>query len=149
MTCLITGATGNIGSLVVEQILDRGGRPRVFVRSADKAQARYGDRVDIAVGDLADTESLAAALHGIDALFLVSTGRGLATLDEAAAKAALATGVEKLVKLSSMDARQNVGSGVFHARGEDAIPRQRDQFCLCAARWFHDQRSRMGNIDQI
>jgi uncharacterized protein YbjT (DUF2867 family) len=121
MTYLITGATGNIGSLVVERLLDRGIRPRVFVRSADKARARYGDRGDIAVGDLADTEALAAALQGIDELFLVSTGRGLATLDETAAKTALACGVQKLVKLSSIDARQHVGSGMFHARGEDAI----------------------------
>jgi uncharacterized protein YbjT (DUF2867 family) len=35
---------------------------------------RYGDRVDIAVGDLADARSLLTALGGVEALFLISPG---------------------------------------------------------------------------
>jgi len=121
MTYLITGATGAIGSRLVEHLLDRGDRPRVFVRSAEKARQRYGNQVDIAVGDLADAKSLQAALTGVDALFLVNSGPELARRDEAAAKAATAAGVKRLVKLSSMDAQPNVGTGVWHAQGEAAI----------------------------
>jgi uncharacterized protein YbjT (DUF2867 family) len=121
MNYLITGATGTIGSRVVDRLLQAGQRPRIFVRNSQQAQERFGDRVDIVVGDLAGPESLAAALDGIDAVFLVSTGPGLEGLDEAAARISHARGVRKLVKLSSMDARQDVGSGVFHARGEAAI----------------------------
>jgi uncharacterized protein YbjT (DUF2867 family) len=121
MTYLITGATGDIGSRVVERLLDRGDRPRVFVRDVEKARARYGDRVDLAAGDLADTESLLGALRGVDALFLVNSGPELASRDEAAAKAAKAAGVKHLVKLSSMDARRDVGTGAWHALGESAI----------------------------
>jgi uncharacterized protein YbjT (DUF2867 family) len=122
MKYLVTGATGNVGSLVVERLLARGDRPRVFVRDADKARARYGDRVDVAVGDLTDTPSLASALAGVDALFLVNAGHELAKLDGAAATAAKEAGVRHLVKLSSIDAReQNVGTGVWHARGEAAV----------------------------
>lgn len=58
MNCLITGATGDIGSLVVERLIKRGDRPRLFVRDAEKAKARYGDRVDVFVGDLADAATL-------------------------------------------------------------------------------------------
>ncbi|HTU93393.1 MAG TPA: SDR family oxidoreductase [Gemmataceae bacterium] len=122
MIYLITGATGNIGSLVVEHLLERGDRPRVFVRDAEKARARYGDRVDVFVGDLADAATLTVALTKIDALLLINTGHNLAARDEAAAKAAKAAGVKHLVKLSSFDAReQNVGTGVWHAQGESAI----------------------------
>lgn len=121
MTYLITGATGNIGSLVVERLIQRGHRPRVFVRDAEKARARFGDRVDIAVGDLADPGSLAAAFERIDVIFLVNSGHDLAARDEAAAKVAKAVGVNHLVKLSSMDAQQDIGTGVWHARGEAAI----------------------------
>lgn len=121
MTYLITGATGDIGSRVVERLLERGDRPRIFVRDMEKARARYGDRVDIVLGDLADAESLLAALGGVDALFLVNSGPELASRDEAAAKAAKAAGVKHLVKLSSMDAKQDVGTGAWHARGESAI----------------------------
>ncbi len=120
MVCLITGATGDIGSRVVQRLLERGERPRLFVRNAEKTRARYGDRVDIAVGDLADSGSLLAALQGVDALFLLNSGPELAVRDQGAAHSAKAAGVKHLVKLSSMDA-QNVGTGVWHAQGEAAI----------------------------
>jgi uncharacterized protein YbjT (DUF2867 family) len=122
MNYLITGATGNIGSLVVERLLERGDRPRIFVRDPEKARARYGDRVDIVVGDLADAKTLPEAFAGVDEILLVNSGHDLAARDEAAAKAAKRAGVRHLVKLSSIDAlEQNVGTGVWHARGEAAI----------------------------
>jgi (4-alkanoyl-5-oxo-2,5-dihydrofuran-3-yl)methyl phosphate reductase len=121
MTFLITGATGTVGSRVVELLLERGLRPRIFVRNAEKARAHYGDQVDIAVGDLTDTSSLSPALKGVDSLFLITSGPNIANLDAAAAKAAKCAGVKHLVKLSSIDAQQNVGTGAWHARGEAAI----------------------------
>jgi uncharacterized protein YbjT (DUF2867 family) len=122
MSYLVTGATGNIGSRVADRLLARGVRPRVFVRDAEKARARFGDRVDVAVGDLADATSLSAALAGVGSLFLVNAGHDLDLRDKAAAEAARTSGVKHLVKLSSYDAReQNVGTGVWHARGEAAI----------------------------
>jgi uncharacterized protein YbjT (DUF2867 family) len=122
MTYLITGATGNVGSLIVERLIGRGERPRIFVRDRQKAIARYGDRVDVFVGDLADASTLKPALTGADAMLLLTSGHGLAMQDGAAAHAARAAGVSYLVKLSSYDAReQNVGTGVWHAQGEAAI----------------------------
>jgi len=122
MTYLITGATGNVGSLVVERLIDRGERPRVFVRDREKAISQYGDQVDIFTGDLADAATMKPALTGADALLLITSGHDLAAQDEAVAKAAKAAGVAHLVKLSSYDAReQNVGTGVWHAHGEAAI----------------------------
>ena len=118
MTYLITGATGEVGSRVVEFWLQRGERPRVFVRDASKARGRFGELVDIAVGD---GGSLLAALAGIEALFLINSGQEIPRRDELAANVARAAGVRHLVKLSSMDAQQDVGTGVWHARGEAAI----------------------------
>jgi uncharacterized protein YbjT (DUF2867 family) len=121
MTNLITGATGDIGSRVVQLLLQHGVRPRVFVRDAAKAQARYGDQVDIFVGDLADGKSLLPALQGAKTLFLVNSGPEIPSRDGMAAHAARAAGVKHLVKLSSMDAQQNIGTGAWHAQGEAAI----------------------------
>ena len=121
MTHLITGATGNVGSLVVERLLARGQRPRLFVRDAGKARARFGDRVDVAVGDLADATTLAPALAGIEGLLLINSGPDLASHDEAAAKKAKAAGVRRLVKLSTYDVRERIGTGAWHAVGETAI----------------------------
>lgn len=122
MNYLITGATGNIGSLVVQRLLDRGDRPRVLVRDAEKAQSRYGDRVDVFVGDFADAASMTAALTGVDAFLLVSSVDDLVARDEIAARAAKAAGVKHLVKISSLAIPQkDVGTGIWHAQGEAAI----------------------------
>lgn len=118
---IITGATGTIGGRVVERLLERGERPRVLVRDPEKARRRYGDRVDIAVGDLADAASLPPVLAGGDALLLVNVGPELAARDAAMARAARAAGIRYLVKLSSKDVAQEVGTGPWHARGEAAI----------------------------
>jgi uncharacterized protein YbjT (DUF2867 family) len=122
MTYLITGATGNIGSKVVERLLDRGERPRVLVRNAEKARSLYGDRVDIFVGDFSDSASMTAALTGADAFLLVSSIDDLVARDEVAAKSAKAAGVKHLVKISSLAIpHKNIGTGVWHAQGEAAV----------------------------
>ena len=145
MTCLITGATGAIGSLVTEQLITRGARPRVFVRNEAKARALYADKVDIFTGDLADAKTLASALDGTDTLLLLNSGPTLAAQDAAAAHAAKSAGVQHLVKLSSYDANENVGTGVWHAQGEAAIRKsgipftfvQPSGFMSNAAYWAH------------
>ncbi|HTZ47106.1 MAG TPA: NAD(P)H-binding protein [Verrucomicrobiae bacterium] len=121
MNYLITGATGEVGSRVVKGLLHRNVRPVVFVRDQAKARALYGDNVDIRVGDLRDNHSLRAALHRIDVLFLLNSGPELIQRDAAAAQIAKAAGVQRLVKLSSLDAHHQVGTGVWHAQGESAI----------------------------
>src|SRR5271168_3545829 len=121
MTHLITGATGDVGSKVVERLIQNGERPRVFVRDENKGRSHFGDCVDIAVGDLADEASLRAALERVDDLFLVNTGPQIPVRDEAAANAAKAAGIKHLVKLSSMDVEQALAIGAWHERGEAAI----------------------------
>ena len=121
LTYLITGATGTVGSLVVDALLARNAKVRAFVRDREKAVARFGAQVEVCTGNLTDAGSLKAALEGADAVFLVNAGPDLAAHDEAAAKVAKESGVAHLVKLSSYDALECVGTGKWHARGEAAI----------------------------
>jgi uncharacterized protein YbjT (DUF2867 family) len=121
MSYLITGATGNIGARIVERLLARDIRPTIFVRDADKAHERYADRVKVAVGDLGEAQSLVPALKGIKVLFLANAGPDLAAKDQAAARAAKEAGVQLLVKLSTYDAIDRIGTGVWHAAGEASI----------------------------
>jgi len=121
MKYLITGATGDVGSRVVRQLLTLNIRPRIFVRDEKKARNMFGDQVEISLGNLADATSLEAALQYIDKLFLVTTGPQIPILDEAAAKAARAAGVRHLVKLSTLDVRQGLAIGTWHELGEAAI----------------------------
>jgi len=118
---LVTGATGNIGGRVVDRLVSRGERPRVFARDVAKARARFGGRVDVVAGDLGDAAALARAFAGVDVVLLVNSGPGLEVRDAAAAHVARASGTKRLVKLSSFDAEHQVGTGVWHALGEKAI----------------------------
>ena len=86
-----------------------------------KAQALFGHRVDIFVGDLGQPGSLQPALAGVDELFLVNSGPQIPVQDELAAKAAKAAGVRHLVKLSSMDVQHGLAIGAWHELGEAAI----------------------------
>lgn len=121
MTFLITGATGNIGSRVIKRLIERNIRPRVFVRDLAKARGKFGDDVDVFVGDLGDPEGVVHALKGVDALMLITSGSDLARHDHMAAAAARAAKVGLIVKLSSYDAQDKIGTGVWHAKGEAAI----------------------------
>src|SRR5580692_1132556 len=121
MTYLITGATGDVGSKVVKQLIQRGERPRVFARNAEKAQGQFGDRIDIVSGDLADAASLQRALAGVEKLFLVNSGPQIPVLDALAAETAKTAGIRHIVKLSSLDVEQKLAIGAWHEKREAAI----------------------------
>lgn len=69
MRILVTGATGFLGRSTVRALVAAGHDVRALVRDAARAREAFGSvRVDIVVGDLGDTASVAAALTGCDAL---------------------------------------------------------------------------------
>jgi len=74
-TFLVTGATGHLGRLAIDALLERGVAARdVAALVRDEARgADLADRgVDVRVGDYDDPASLDAALAGVDRLLLVS-----------------------------------------------------------------------------
>lgn len=120
MKYLITGATGNIGALVTQRLIDRGERPCFFVRDGAKARAQFGDAVEIRVGDLAANQaSLSAAFAGIDALFLLNSGPDLAARDRVAAFAAKAAGVRRALLGGLHSGR--AGAPLVDRRGQDRL----------------------------
>ena len=100
---LVTGATGNIGSGVVDLLSGQGHPVRALVRDASRAD-HLPDGVDVAVGDLDDADSVAAALRDVDAVFLLHAGPGT-TQTQNVIDAAHATEVRRVVLLSSIGAR--------------------------------------------
>lgn len=121
MKLLITGATGDVGAKVVRQLLLGGYRLRLLVRNAARARALFGDEVELCIGDLADPVSLETACRDMEAAFLVSSGPTIPVLDSRMATAARREGLRLLVKLSSLDAEENLAIGSWHALGEAAI----------------------------
>ncbi|AQZ54048.1 SDR family oxidoreductase [Martelella mediterranea] len=70
MTILVTGATGNVGHNVVDQLVKRGADVRVLVR--DPAKADFPAGVAVVKGDLLDVGSLREAFSGVTSLFLLN-----------------------------------------------------------------------------
>ncbi len=67
MKILVVGATGSIGSLVVEEALRQGHSVRALLRSADKAR-RLPAKAEAIVGDLTRPGTIAAAVKDVDAI---------------------------------------------------------------------------------
>ncbi|CAN5832851.1 NAD(P)H-binding protein [soil metagenome] len=99
---LVTGATGNIGGKIVQQLLALKQPVRVFVRDESKI-AHLGHQVERAVGDLEKVDTLEAALQGVDRMFLNTSGFGVQQ-DENAIEAAKRAGISQIVKLSTFGA---------------------------------------------
>jgi uncharacterized protein YbjT (DUF2867 family) len=123
MTYLITGATGDVGSRVVQQLIQRDIRPRILTRSEEKARELFGNNAEIYTGDLAIPETIRPALRGTDAVFLVTVGPEIPARDEDAAKIAKEEGVGRIIKLSSLDVEHGLAIGAWHEKDETAIRR--------------------------
>jgi len=71
MKILVTGGTGNVGGVVVKELLKRAAKVRVLARK-QPAEGKLPEGVEIAVGDLLDPVSLEQAIQGVDKLFLLN-----------------------------------------------------------------------------
>lgn len=69
MRAFVTGATGFVGSHLVEALLDRGYEVVCLVRRPERAIALFGPRVQYVTGALEDHEVLRQGCAGADAVF--------------------------------------------------------------------------------
>src|SRR5258708_7302114 len=117
---LVTGATGNVGSEVVKQLLAKGQKVRVFTRDAAKV-AHWGDRVEVAIGDFTSPETFAKAVAGVEGVFIMNgpLDGGIFRQLIAATKA---QGSPRVVFLSSLFAGSPESQiGQLHKDKEDVI----------------------------
>ena len=63
-TALVTGATGNVGSILIPNLTNLGADVRALVRHESKAQGLKEADIEVVVGDLDKPETLDAAFRG-------------------------------------------------------------------------------------
>jgi uncharacterized protein YbjT (DUF2867 family) len=120
MSILITGATGNVGSLIVQRLAAAGADVKALVRKPGKVALPAG--VTEVVGDLADVPAMRAALSSVRTLFLLNAvtpdevTQALLTLN-----LAREAGIERIVYLSVINADKY--TNVPHFTGKHTVER--------------------------
>ncbi len=71
MRILVTDGTGNVGSVVVSELLTRGAKARVLVRKQPPA-GKLPVGAEAAIGDPLDPVSVKQAMQGADKLYLLN-----------------------------------------------------------------------------
>lgn len=125
-TLLVTGASGHLGRVAVEDLLARGAT-RIVAGTRDPAKLTdlAAKGVEVRKIDFDDAASLASGFAGVDRLLIVSTdGIGKRVAQQTAAiAAAKAAGIAHIVYTSAPAARPNAdaGLGVEHFWTEVAL----------------------------
>lgn len=139
---VVFGATGNTGPGVVHGLLARGERVRVAARDPAKARQRVGEGPEFVYADLLRPESLAAALHGAERIY-VAVGGMSGTPDLVAAETRLidvakAAGVAQYVHVSGIDAALDGPAQIqrWHAAIEVALEKSGVPFTLLRPNFF-------------
>ena len=129
MSILVTGATGAIGSLVVQGLAAAGAPVHALVRKPGKQ--RFPAGVTEVVGDLTDVASLRVALSSVRTLFLLNAvvadevTQALVTLN-----LAREAGIERIVYLSVIHADRY--TNVPHFTGKHTVERMIESLAIPA-----------------
>lgn len=137
----VTGATGQLGRLVVDALLQKVPATSLVagVRDVGKAQPLEGRGVELRVADYDKPETLASAFRGIDRLLLIS-GNAVgqrARQHTAVINAAKAAGVKLIAYTSVLRAdTSSLGLAVEHKATEEALAASGVPHVLLRNGWY-------------
>lgn len=128
---LVTTPTGNTGSVILRQLIERGQQVRIFVRDPEKISADILEKVEVSTGSLLNESEFTEALQGCDTLYFCvpqsNTQEDVNAYYESfanvASNAINNAGTERVVYLSSGGKESNLQAGLITAlhKGEDII----------------------------
>ena len=140
MHVLVTGATGFVGSRLVEPLLEAGHEVRVFVR--DAADYRGPREVEVYEGDLLEPETIPPALEGIDAVYYLvhsmSSGDEFEAMDRKLAAnvrdAVSESNIDRVIYLGGLGDETDDLSGHLRSRREVEYVLEEGSYDLTALR---------------
>ena len=125
---LVVGATGQLGGLIAQTLIDLGNPVRILVREGSSYDALAAAGADPVMGDLKKVASLRAACADVDTIITTanSSARGgddtVDTVDRAGNRnlieAALTSGVHRFVFMSNLGAHPDSPVPFMAAKGE-------------------------------
>jgi uncharacterized protein YbjT (DUF2867 family) len=128
---LVTTPTGNTGSIVLQQLVERGQKVKIFLRDPQKIPAYILEKVEVATGSLLNEYEFTEALRGCDTLYFCipqsntqeDVNGYYEDFAEAASKSIKNAGTKRVVYLSSGGKESNLQAGLVTAlhKGEDII----------------------------
>lgn len=137
----ITGATGQLGHLVIEQLLTTVPANQIvaIVRNPAKADALSQQGVVVRQADYADEAAFTAALGGVDKLLLISSSEvgQRAAQHQNVINAAKAAGVKFIAYTSLLHAdTSTLGLHVEHVQTEKALAESGVPYALLRNGWY-------------
>jgi len=135
---LVTGASGNVGKMVLQEVSKSGAKHRAMYRStAEAAKAPAGTEKVIA--DFAKKDTLDAVLGGVDSVYLVcSPIQELVQLESNMIDACAAAGVKHVVLNSAMGAGDyDKSCPSWHRKVEDKLKTTRLSYTILRPNSFH------------
>lgn len=137
----ITGATGQLGQLVIEQLLNTVPANQIvaIVRNPAKAEALSQQGITVRQGDYADESTMTSALNGVEKLLLISSSEvgQRATQHQNVINAAKAAGVKFIAYTSLLYADKSpLGLHVEHVATEKALAESGIPYALLRNGWY-------------
>lgn len=149
-TILITAATGQVSSAVIDALDGTDDRLRALVRDPAKARHLAARGVEVHGGDLGDPPSLAPAFEGVSDLWLLTpNGPRAPEHSMNALWAARGAGVQRVVRLSAVAAAHDAPtrSGRLHALSDHELRESGLDWTILRPHWF--MQNLLGEAGQI
>jgi uncharacterized protein YbjT (DUF2867 family) len=138
-TVLITGATGNVSTSLLNALRGSQLKLRALVRNPSKAAHLQASGVAVFAGDLDDSSSLARAFEGVDDLWLLSPPSPRAPENSMNALwAARQAGVKRVVRMSAIGAAHDAPTrnGRLHALSDHELQHSDMQWTILRPHFF-------------
>lgn len=133
----ITGATGNIGSMITADILSKGQNVRCIARTVDNLKRTAVKGADIAAVSLEDTAALSNAFTGVDAVFAMIPPHYQAS-DFRAFQNAIGASISEAVETSGVKYVVNLSSQGAHLTDKTG-----------PIKGLHDQEQRLNKLKGV
>ena len=149
-TILVTGATGNIGSYVIPQLIEVGATVRALVRDVSKASDLSEAGVVLFEGDFSDQEKVNHAAAGADAILAITpAGPEVVNQGKVLLNAATNSGSPYYVRLSAIGAAPDAPTenGRLHFQSDDALIKSGLPYTILRPHYF--MQNLYGSLETI